>query len=564
MGFDIRTSGSGVMQVIVASPESDQICSGINLKTANKVAPMSMEVDDPIKKPPHAKAQTPADDDTDGDSSREDSSAATRNNNIDIVSCNNKSTAPDAQDQNQGGDGKDKHDTIFNSKISFPLNLTRMLEAAKEMGKEDIIHWSDDEKSFVIADIDKFLSEVLPKYFKSSENTKIRSFYRKLNRWGFSMSRKRVNNPKNVWSHPEFHRDTAVKALSEALESGKAIDFLNMMSISRGRKRRPAVASNEEGGNREDENLDLFAMPQQLDASFTSIASGLVSESTSISSILSTATGGLSRSCSQQGWVGGNMANIASMPTLTTGIASLTSLNKRGKLAHSLTTKLQNHHPQQRQGDQQRRLLTQSVTASNLERARSQMTGQDHGSSNATFDLITSPQTRGGASTSVISLLNSSSSRSSNAASNLMSTSIGLNLLTGEGNANATFDLSSVSSSGLSGMMSTSTYGTGPSPNIFAQRAQEVMSAHNIERPSDNVFGGHRSTFPNGTRHFSSTMSVREMTFSNRQLLQSEMTRDEDKELKKFFGNFAEALPPPQEDDDNECCEPNPLPAGTI
>lgn len=237
MGFDIkgrRTSGSGGVQVIVATPELDQICGGINLKTANKVAPMSMEVDDHrVKKPPQAKAQTPAD----GDCSREDASAVTSNNHIDTVSCDDNSTAPVAQDQ--GGAGKDKHDTIFNSKISFPLNLTRMLEAAKDMGKEHIIHWSDDEKSFVIADIDLFLSEVLPKYFKSSENTKIRSFYRKLNRWGFSMSRKRANNPNNVWSHPEFHRGTAVKALSEALESGKAIDFLNMTSISRGRKRRP-------------------------------------------------------------------------------------------------------------------------------------------------------------------------------------------------------------------------------------------------------------------------------------------------------------------------------------
>lgn len=70
---------------------------------------------------------------------------------------------------------------------------------------------------------------------RSSENTKIRSFYRKLNRWGFSMSRKNANNPNNIWHHPEFNRTIAVRALNEALATGKAKDFLCM--TARGRKR---------------------------------------------------------------------------------------------------------------------------------------------------------------------------------------------------------------------------------------------------------------------------------------------------------------------------------------
>ena len=57
-------------------------------------------------------------------------------------------------------------ETIFNSKISFPLNLTYMLESVEAMGKSHIIHWMANMKSFVIYDIDLFLSEVLPLFFK--------------------------------------------------------------------------------------------------------------------------------------------------------------------------------------------------------------------------------------------------------------------------------------------------------------------------------------------------------------------------------------------------------------
>ena len=57
-------------------------------------------------------------------------------------------------------------ETIFNSKISFPLNLTYMLESVESIGKSHIIHWMANMKSFVIYDIDLFLSEVLPVFFK--------------------------------------------------------------------------------------------------------------------------------------------------------------------------------------------------------------------------------------------------------------------------------------------------------------------------------------------------------------------------------------------------------------
>ena len=55
---------------------------------------------------------------------------------------------------------------IFGDKTSFPLNLTRMLESVEAMGLAHIVRWTNDEKKFVIYDVDAFLNEVLPKFFK--------------------------------------------------------------------------------------------------------------------------------------------------------------------------------------------------------------------------------------------------------------------------------------------------------------------------------------------------------------------------------------------------------------
>ena len=61
--------------------------------------------------------------------------------------------------------GLEEHEALLSSKNAFPLNLTRMLESVVPMGMAHIVSWSEDEKSFVIYDVDTFLVEVLPKFF---------------------------------------------------------------------------------------------------------------------------------------------------------------------------------------------------------------------------------------------------------------------------------------------------------------------------------------------------------------------------------------------------------------
>lgn len=314
-----------------------------------------------------------------------------------------KSSEETVASATSGGSHSNKaEEAIFNSKIAFPLNLTRMLEAVEGMGKTHIISWSDDGLSFIIRDIDAFLREVLPEFFKSSENTKIRSFYRKLNRWGFSMSRKNANNPNNVWHHPDYNRDSAKVALKHALDTGKATDFLNMASISRRRKRRGTDLTSEAGymavkalvaddiNNEDDSTVATFG-------SLTTIDSSLPSE-TSLTSL------SLTRSRSQNIALGRGMSGIASMPTLTSSRSSLDNINKRWKLAHTNPTAVQEH-----QQNEQRRLLSQSFNSGKMggrtqsamlsgqsNKARSQRNavfepidelGGVSSSANATFDL---------------------------------------------------------------------------------------------------------------------------------------------------------------------------------
>lgn len=61
--------------------------------------------------------------------------------------------------------GLEEHEALLSSKNAFPLNLTRMLESVVPMGMAHIVSWTEDEKSFVIYDVDTFLVEVLPKFF---------------------------------------------------------------------------------------------------------------------------------------------------------------------------------------------------------------------------------------------------------------------------------------------------------------------------------------------------------------------------------------------------------------
>uniref|UniRef100_A0A7R9WW92 HSF-type DNA-binding domain-containing protein n=1 Tax=Craspedostauros australis TaxID=1486917 RepID=A0A7R9WW92_9STRA len=65
----------------------------------------------------------------------------------------------------------------------FPQMLHKVLEDADANGHTDIISWQPHGRAFLIRDSDRFVSDVLPLYFKHS---KIASFQRQLSLYGFS------------------------------------------------------------------------------------------------------------------------------------------------------------------------------------------------------------------------------------------------------------------------------------------------------------------------------------------------------------------------------------------
>ena len=65
-----------------------------------------------------------------------------------------------------------------NASGPFPLKLHRLLNTAHEVGLESIVSWCPDGNGFKVHKIDKFVNEVLPRFFK--KQTKYKSFQRQL------------------------------------------------------------------------------------------------------------------------------------------------------------------------------------------------------------------------------------------------------------------------------------------------------------------------------------------------------------------------------------------------
>jgi len=82
-------------------------------------------------------------------------------------------------------------------RLLFPFKLHTMLEHMADSPSAPAVSWNPDGLSFVIIDPDRFMRDVVPKYF---QQTKFRSFTRQLNLWGFQ------NLHRREWMHKHFVR----------------------------------------------------------------------------------------------------------------------------------------------------------------------------------------------------------------------------------------------------------------------------------------------------------------------------------------------------------------------
>ncbi len=67
--------------------------------------------------------------------------------------------------------------------VLFPVRLHVMLSMAKSESFDHIFSWQPHGRCFKVHDAAKFVNDVMPRWFKQ---TKLRSFHRQLNLYGFS------------------------------------------------------------------------------------------------------------------------------------------------------------------------------------------------------------------------------------------------------------------------------------------------------------------------------------------------------------------------------------------
>lgn len=322
------------------------------------------------------------------------------------------------------------------------------------------------------------------------------------------MSRKNATNPNNTWHHPDFNRTSAVKALKQSLETGKPVDFLNR----RGKKR--SHFPGEDGYDDDDSTLPSMG----------------------------------SRDPSEQ--------DLFRSPFLSTRASSMPMLprvsSKQRKLAHSIKSNQQ---------QQQSNLLSNhSLAGSNLRYSQStNMIGRggssNRGTANATFDLLPSP--RGGANATFPTIREGQS-------------------------ANATFDLNALSARANNRILPPSN-SLAPPANMFALSAQEILN-NAIGRSAplaanrlggtpigSNALGGtplgrtSLSSTPlgggtplGGTNNEVELSAAQPSSPNGRELVDSEMTQEEDSELTAFFGTFALAMVPLREGEEEGDADPDP------
>lgn len=98
-------------------------------------------------------------------------------------------------------------------RLHFPVKLHMLLSKAKQNGVSNIISWHPSGNEFVIHDLTKFVSNILPKTFKQS---KMSSFRRQLNAYGFQRVAPKgdidCKSSAMVFFHKEFRRDDPVGA----------------------------------------------------------------------------------------------------------------------------------------------------------------------------------------------------------------------------------------------------------------------------------------------------------------------------------------------------------------
>eukprot|EP01082_Thalassiosira_pseudonana_P002413 g1825.t1 g1825 contig11:140205-141123(+) len=116
--------------------------------------------------------------------------------------------------------------TTQNKQQSFPLKLYNVLQSTCELDSSHVISWLDHGRAFRVHDEEKFMEMVAETgIFRS---TKLRSFTRQLNLWGFRRINSATTQNSSTWYYKLFLRgdpfDTIRHMIRIKIKTGSNID----------------------------------------------------------------------------------------------------------------------------------------------------------------------------------------------------------------------------------------------------------------------------------------------------------------------------------------------------
>jgi HSF-type DNA-binding len=113
----------------------------------------------------------------------------------------------------------------LSKRSAFPVLLHQLLEDAMENNQDDIIRWDDHGRSFRVHDPDRFVTQIMPKYFKQ---TRYASLRRQLALYSFQRVIDRTKREYGSYYHERFLRDNKSLASTirrTAIESDQKNSF---------------------------------------------------------------------------------------------------------------------------------------------------------------------------------------------------------------------------------------------------------------------------------------------------------------------------------------------------
>ena len=111
---------------------------------------------------------------------------------------------------------------IFKQEKKKKSFLSKLYDILNNTAYKEIIYWNKEDGGIIIADVNKFSSMILPKYYN---HNKYSSFVRQLNLYGFHKS-KGVIKEGDGYEHDKLNKNSTIEDIKQILKKNKRKNYL--------------------------------------------------------------------------------------------------------------------------------------------------------------------------------------------------------------------------------------------------------------------------------------------------------------------------------------------------